>query len=522
MNLKRKLLIIALSSVMAQSYAGDSLHVNSFNTFRLIKAENVWLETGNVAGLVFNQSVKVVNFETGLDNGNGDYHRIREGSSVNDYSFSTESYQVLKKRMFVSGKFAYHYVDDFGGQWNGTYDPYNGSPYILADSVSRTTYHRENYHLVGNIGYQLNKKLSLGCGLDYYAGVGAKQKDPRPQNTYVRFRINPALIYAAANYKLGFDLAYSNKKEEIEYDVFRTNFSPTFFTFKGFGFYTINIGTGFYRFVTANELDGGFQLEKRIAHLPTMTELRFNYKSEGVEDGGSVIRKLDGGDWNTYSLSLKELVQLRKGASEQKFEGKFSFFNGDGNEFIQNIVYEGTWNVPRYITTAENLKFNRQTITADLSYNFRKLTNATRINWEVEAGANFFNNSEQYYYIPEIFNAGYTNITGEIALHKNIYTGKYHLLLGLNGAYTNNLSNELLLSTLPEITKKQRKDLFQQEFDYYTSGLSQVGGEVKLGTSMFKVKNGGETYLGLRFDQVKQTNGNLSFSRFSAKIGFVF
>lgn len=521
-NVKKRLLVILLLAVFAQSYAGDSLRVNSFNTFRLIRIENSWLETGNAAGLVFNQPRNRMNFETGLDHGAGDYHRIREGNSINDYSFSTESYQVQKKRMFIYGKFSYNYRDESGGQWNGTYDPYNGNPYILADSVSGINYHKEYYNLVGGAGYKLNNKISLGCSIDYYAGVAAKQKDPRPQNVYVRFKINPALIITAPKYKLGIDAGYSNRKEEIGYDVFKSNFSPSYFTFKGFGFYSKEIGTGFDRFVTANEYYGGVQLEKNLKHTSTLTEIRFNYNTENTEDGSSVIRKLDGGDWITYKGELKEQINIRKALNTHIFKANFSFFSGDGNEFLQNVVYEGTWNVPRYVTSAVYFKFNRQTLNGTVSYNYLKMKDEGRVNWEAKVSANFLDNTEHYYYIPEIFSSAYTNISGDLRLQKNLYFGKYHLAIGLNSGYTSNLSYDLELSTLSEITKKERKDVYQQEFDFYASNLFKAGAEVKLGGNFIKTKNIGQTYLSLYFDQVKQIDGDQDFNRFGAKLGFAF
>lgn len=521
-SLKRKILFIVLSALAYQSFAGDPLRVNSFNTFRLIKSGNSWLETGNSAGLAFNQPNSNISFDAGPDHGDGDYHRIREGSKYNDYSFATESYQSLKNNIFLYGKFNFHSLDETGGQWNGTYDPYNGNPYILADSVSGTTYHKQNYNLEGGIGYKLNERISLGCGVNYYVAVGAKQKDPRPQNTYMRFSINPSLILHRANYKLGVDIGYRNLKEEIEYKVSRLNFSPTFFMFKGFGFYSKDIGTGFYRFLSGNEFFGGVQWEKNLKGVPTLTELKFNYNIQSIEDGNSVIRKLDGGEWRTYNMVLNEQITLRKGPTNHFFRGILSFSHGDGNEFTQNIVNEGPWNVPSYVTIGENLKFNRQTLNGTISYNYLKLKDQDRIVWDVVARVNYINNSEKYYYIPEIFTSGYTNLTGSLSLQKNIYFGIYHLALGLNSGYTSNLSNDLQLSALPEITKKQRVDVYQQECDYYASSLFKAGGEVKIGANFIKLKNLGQTYLTFNYDKVSQVGGNQKFSSFSAKLGFVF
>lgn len=516
------LLFIVLLASACPGFAGDTLHVNTFNSLKLLKSGNVWLETGNIAGMVLNQSEIKASFEAGMDNGNGSFHRIREGNNYNNFSFQTESYQTQKKRLYIYGKFAYHYLDDTGGQWNGTYDPYNGNPYILADSVSGITYHKENYNLAGGVGYKLSEKISLGCGVDYYAGIAAKQKDPRPQNLFVRFKVNPAMIFHAENYRIGLDLGYSNQKEEIGYDVFRSNFSPTFFAFKGFGFYSVDIATGYDRFVKSNRFYGGVQYDKQLKGIPTLTEIRFDYNIESIDDGTSVVRKLDGGDWRTYNVLLNEHVTLINGLSRHLFKGNFSFFNGDGNEFTQNVVYQGTWNVPRYITISENLKFNRQTLSGSVNYNYQRMLDEDRLNWDIEANARYISNDESYYYIPEVFTATYSNVGVNLSVMKNIYAGKTHLAFSCNSGYVTNLSNELKLSALPEISKKQRKDVFLQEFDYYTSGLLKAGGEIKLGGSILKIKNAVQGYLSFRYDHIGQSDGNLSFNIVAARLGFIF
>jgi len=521
-TLKRIIFLLLLLFAGFQSLGGDSLNVNSFNTFKLLKMGNGWLETGNMAGLALNQQAKSWNIETGYDYNNGQFHLIREGGNINDYSFSTQSFQSLGKRIFLYGKFAYHSLDETGGQWNGTYDPYNGNPYILADSLSGTRYHKENYNLAGGIGFKLNDRISLGAGFDYDVGVAAKQKDPRPQNNYMRFKINPALIFATSKYKLGVDLGYKNKKEEIDYNVLRSNFLPSYFAFKGFGFFTKVVDSRYYRFLTANEFFGGVQFEGKLGKVQSLTELRFNYDVEGIEDGITEIRKMDGGEWRTFQVVLHQQFNLRKELTHHRFSGGFSFFNGDGNEFLQNLVNDGKSNTPTFVTIGENLKFNRQTISGKISYNYLRLKDPGRIDWDVLAGFNYLKNSEKYYYIPEIFSSGYAKITGIFSIQKNLYFGKCHLAFSLKSGYTSNLSKDLQLSSLPEITKYQRKDVYQQEFDYYTSNVLTSGGEVKIGRNFMTIHQPGQIYLSLCCDRQNQLNDGKSLNCFGAKLGILF
>jgi hypothetical protein len=80
----------------------------------------------------------------------------------------------------------------------------------------------------------------------------------------------------------------------------------------------------------------------------------------------------------------------------------------------------------------------------------------------------------------------------------------------------------MLLSTLTEITKTQRKEIYQQELDYYSSDLLRTGAELKCGKNSEKRKNNDQFYVSLRFDYCKQISGNLYFTMIGAKLGFIF
>ena len=519
-NLKRSYVFIVLLVSALSGYSGDSLQTNSFNSQRIFDVENLWLKTGNVSGLFFNHDNELILFDAGANMRNGDFHRVSEDGDISRYSFNTSSYQSIGEKIFASGKFEYNNMDADGARWSGTYDPYRGNPYLLADSLSGTSWHKENYRLGGQMAYVLSDKLILGCGVEYFAAVAAKQKDPRPENTITSFAIHPSLIIKKNNYNLGVDIGYKNRKEQIDYYTYRSNFNSTFFMFKGFGFYSKEIDTGFNRFQTASEMTGGIQFEKEFSGMQNLTELRFNYSFEGIEDGSSTIIKEDGGNWATYEIVLNEQLKKVTGKNTHLFEANLSFFNGDGTELTQDKVNEGDH--VEYVTIAENLKFNRQIISGELAYSYLRMKENKKIDWDIKATVDAINKAEEYYFIPEVFSSSYMNVSGMAEIQKNFYFGRIHFAPTLSASYTSNISNSLLLSNLAEITKNQRPEIYIQDFEYYSADLLKMGGKIQLGYCPQDIKSIDQINFSLMVDYWKPIELETNTTFISAKIGFVF
>jgi hypothetical protein len=518
--IKRTCLLFILLVLSIAGYSGDSLQVNSFNSIKFIALENNWLNTGNSSGLYFNGKKKMTTFDAGTTIKYGDFHRICEGGDINQYSFSTKSSLPLGNKLNVAGGFSYNNLEETGARWSGVYDPYRGNPYILADSVSDAKWHKENYSLSGQMSYNFSSTLIFGCGLDYYVSVAAKQRDPRPENIVTRIEFHPSLILRKRNYNLGLDLGYRNRKEQISYNTYRSNFTPIYFVFKGFGVYSTEIEDGYTRFQSVKEVFGGIQFEKELKGLQNLSELRVIYSFEGIEDGSSTIIKENGGDWQTIEARLNEQLKKSDGKNRHIVGGNFSFFKGDGTEYTQTKVKDG--DNYRYITIAKNLKFTRQTLSADISYNYLKMLNKTDVDWDISTSVSAINNSEKYYYIPEVFTSSYFNISANAEVQKNFYLGKVHIAPTINTAYISNISNDLLLSNLQEITNTQRQDVYLQEFGCYTADVLKLGGRLQLGYSPSQLKGIDQINLNLEFDYWKPMELETTSTLISAKVGFVF
>jgi hypothetical protein len=109
-----------------------------------------------------------------------------------------------------------------------------------------------------------------------------------------------------------------------------------------------------------------------------------------------------------------------------------------------------------------------------------------------------------------------------VEFQKNFYVGNLHIAPSLNANYTKNLSQSLVLSTLPEITKSQRPEVFTQEFDFYTAELFKIGCNFQFAYVPDFIKNLSEINFCIILDYWKPLAVDSDMTDFCVKAGFVF
>ncbi len=518
-NKSLRLLLLSLVLLVQSAFAGDSINVNSFNISDWYKISNLWMNTSNIAGLSYN-SLYAGEATSGYNYQDGDFIRSMDGDNLRELFLHTKGYQKINK-LILFGEFAYSNSDEKNTLWNGTFDPYRGNPYIVGDSVSGANYHRESYYLSGGLSSVINSALVAGIKVDYKVCVGAKQKDPRPENVVNQLSINPGIIFQKSKIKIGADIGYLLRKEENNFIQYVTdNPDPTYFYFKGFGFYSSDITANHIRFQSQNSFFGGIQLESNFNKNISITELRANYSIESIDDGSTVIKKEDAGDWKELRISLNEQLKFYKNKTIQLIKLNGNYFNGKGIEYTQDLVYEGSNH--QYVTVAKNMKIERNTITGILDYNLLTLNDNGSIDWNLKANTAFKYNQEKYYYIPEIFSADYMNLSAGVGITKNIYTKKLHLAPGINTYYNYNISSNMYLPSDPEITKKQIQEIYIEDFNYFKADILNLAANLKIGLNTTSFKNLEQIYLNLSYNYSNAINLEQTFGIFSSKIGFVF
>nr|WP_320021800.1 DUF6850 family outer membrane beta-barrel protein [uncultured Draconibacterium sp.] len=517
-------LILFLSFLTVErglAYSAPKDSTFSFHSLKLFKLENQWLNSRNIAGLTFNANQNIGEVFGAYNLVDGDYKRVRDASHLENYSLYTESYLVINKTYFY-GKLAYQNSDETGNLYTGLFKSYRKNPYVIGDSIPGANIHKESFNLSGGIAKKLTKNLSFGLLADYQIGKSAKQKDPRPRTVITDFSLHPSIIIHYSNSNLGLNLGYRNRKEDIEYrQVVKGGSVPSYFMFKGMGFYSVETGEIKSRLFNKNSISAGLQFNTKLIGFRSLTALSGTYSKEKTEDGTITIKKNDAGDWKTFQIELNQQLTKHTETAIQKITLASFYFDGDGIEYIQDAILNDD-NQTEYITLSKNLKLNRKEFDAGVEYNYLKLHNHEQINWESTLHARYKLKTEKYYYIPEIFNARYSNLELGVNFEKNFYIGRMCLAPRLRLDYRHNLDRKLNLSNDETITRRQNKQLYIHDFEYDTADYFNISPRIYCGYKLPKTENIDELFLKIKYEFRKVTDSNENMGILTAKLGFVF
>ncbi|QIA07952.1 hypothetical protein G0Q07_09515 [Draconibacterium halophilum] len=143
--------------ILANNTPKDS----TFNSLKLFKLKNHWLNSGNLAGLTFNSNENIGEVFGEYKLSDGDFRKVREATHLENYSLYSESYLVVNKIHYY-GKFAYQNSDETGNLYTGLFNPYRENPYIIGDSIPGANIHKESFQLSG----VLQQNLAINFRLD--------------------------------------------------------------------------------------------------------------------------------------------------------------------------------------------------------------------------------------------------------------------------------------------------------------------------------------------------------------------
>lgn len=165
------------------------------------------------------------------DKAKGLYH-IQTGNAHTTYLFHAQSL-LKKKKEVLWGSAAYKNEQIEGIKWSNVADPLLVYPYIVADTIVRTSY-GEHYYFNGGYAVQFNK-LSIGGEAHYRSGLEYRKLDPRPKSTISDLKISMGATLPVGKQRLGLHLKYGGYKQEQIVEIYRSGGGSKMFYMRGLG-----------------------------------------------------------------------------------------------------------------------------------------------------------------------------------------------------------------------------------------------------------------------------------------------
>ena len=240
----KKIIFLGLSLFGTVGYAQDSQKVKNESFIDRTSLYDVSLRRmNNLSSLkpsYFSQDYTSV--QVGYDYSSKKNYDWQEGSGSQDFTFQSETYQILNNDITVWGNAHFKSIKLKGIRFNENLDYAQVYPYFLADSLGGDLI-QESYYFGGGLAKRINK-WTLGIEGYLTANQGYRQVDPRPLNKSTLIDLQGSLgRQLGDNYSLSMAIDYTFYKQTSRLSFVSLLGRPLIFNLNGPGAYN-NLLTG--------------------------------------------------------------------------------------------------------------------------------------------------------------------------------------------------------------------------------------------------------------------------------------
>lgn len=477
----------------------------------------VWSESSNAASLVFfNFDGHLGNAYFGLNNAEGEYRLFQEPELSNLYGFYTNGYVKQGKWKFYGN---FNYSNEIGKsiKWIDVMEPYSDNPYVIGDSIGGN-FIKEYFKMQGKGAYELSKLISFGFDVKYIAGVGTKRKDPRPVNTITSFDFRPGIVFNLNKFKIGANFRYQGGKEDIDFQTV-TDKNFDLFYFKGLGVYSSTIELD-SRYTSMNLFGGGLQFAYENNSFRNMTSVNFDEKITDIKRGKTYPLQIvlldsyytDVSSTFIFGPSIKKINKLEVFFHNKRIYGQEPVVEPK----LEQVSYQ--WS-----TAAKYTLYWDEANEYGLNYSSYKLVDNKHINWGVEFSGKVTSDETTYYFVPEYNRQNLNRFILDALIEKGFMFNTSEFVVSLNGGYINSFDSSLEVVEDEKLVATVNTDFINHDFEYYNSGLWQVGASAKIGKTISIYQSPIQIFLDAGYKlMVSDQPGNPEWKIFEVKLGMNF
>lgn len=230
------------------------------------------------------------------------------------FGFSSERYQTLKDWKLY-GKFGVETGKEQNVPHTAQLNPLRINPYIIVDSLSGD-WNKQAYAIETKIASPLfADRFGVGLGLKYNVATGARQRDPRPQNTNNTLELEPSVMYQLnGRHVIGLKGVYQSFIEDFSISNINSANVQNLYKLIGLGEYLgsspifISSG-GLTRRYTGNLFGGAFQYVYTAEDFKLLGETYINTNTENVIDGTTTPQNAGKHHYVQYGVNVAASYQ---------------------------------------------------------------------------------------------------------------------------------------------------------------------------------------------------------------------
>ena len=507
--------VITVCSVFAEN--ADSVKQTSLSSEKILLLKTNWTDSENPASLhFFDIQQKIGKAELVFDYQNGDFHLYQEEKENKNLGFFTNGYVKLNDWKFY-GDFSYFKQTQNGVKWVDVLEPYNDNPYTLGDKVGGT-YYNEFFNMRAKAAYPINKLMLFGFDVLYFTEMGARRKDPRPQNEITRFDISPGIIFNINKIKLGAHFNYQTSKEDVELIII-TDSIYDFYHFKGLGSFTSTTETD-DRSSETELLGAGLQVNFKGKSLSNVSEFNFSRKETDINRGETfplqvvLLEKYTSSFSSTFQFlhAKNTLKKLHLSFTDKRIFGHEPVVEPK----LQQVSYQ--WNTVAKYTL---YWFKQQQF--GVNYSYYKIIDANHFNWGGKLSGQLTNSESTYYFVPEYNRQKLNYFQVNALFEKEMRLHSFDFILAANSNFQKGFNSSLEIINDDILLENVQTDFVSHDFDYFNQTAFSFGGAFEMGKNM-KIDNS-TLQLFVKIDynrRISQMNDNPFRNKLSIKLGMNF
>lgn len=423
------LLLLGAAPTMAQQD-------NSPAAMEKLKEHNLWFNTMNAAGTVYDNTRNFSNIIVNYDIEDGDFRRPQQGKKDKNLSVSSEGFMDLNK-VYVWGKFSFKHENVTDAGYNASItDPFRGMPYYIVDEYLDSKWRNQFYDLQARVSSPvINNWLTLGLAGNYKASLAAKQRDPSVDTRFYTLRLVPSATFAFnEHHRAGVQIDYTSIKEDSRMDNVYYYLYQYYWATYGLGSSTQDYGSsGPSTNYIGDRIGAAVQYQYEAGPWNILLEGAYAKRVERAEQSYTTPRKMFEAKDQTIDVSG---TILHEGEDfTHSLKAAWGYRHIDGIQFMNQR--DNTESQQGWIDLHHDIRSTYVTRTASLKYGIMR-NRDSEYNWRVDASVAYMGLKDKYILPPSAKDS--KNLFIDLEAKKNFRVGdklNNRLLVAVKGGLRN-------------------------------------------------------------------------------------